>query len=256
MSNPLACQCITFGDNLGARLDEVLPAVAAAGFAGVEVGYRHLKDVPPEVIREKLQHHEQVLVASHVGGNLEDTDQATGERGMLDAVIDLLAALDTGLLMYSGLQYRDDKQLQDDLAMLNRAAARCNEAGIRLCYHNHNWEFDHDGAVMEALLTDGDPSLAFCPDVGWVAKAGQDVPALLTRMGPRVAAIHFKDFASLGPDVDTVELGEGVVPLAEAAAWVKANRPEIWVIAEQDKAAIPADRAVHKNGTCLHALFD
>lgn len=252
---PIACQCITFGAKLSDRLGQILPAVAAAGYTGAELGFRHVADTPPAELKKLLDANGLKLAAVHLGGNLEDLTQAGQERGLLATVLDYLPATGAKLVMYSGLRHENDGQFARDLAMLNRSADACAMAGMKLLYHNHNWEFAGGGRVIDALLNETTEAMGFCPDVGWVAKAGQDVIAFLDSVRERVGAMHFKDFATVEDAVDTVELGTGVAPLADVAAWMNANTPGLWAIAEQDKADRPADQAVAANAEFLRATL-
>jgi sugar phosphate isomerase/epimerase len=195
------------------------------------------------------------LLGTHLGGNLEDRAQAEGEKNVLDEVIEYLKPLGASLIMYSGLRYESDEQLRTDLEMLNRGARRCRDEGLSLLYHNHNWEFQQGGRVIEALLQDGVAELGLCPDVGWVMKGGRDIDGFLTAAGERVKALHFKDFATDGPEVETVVLGDGVAPLKEAAAWAKEHMEGGWMIAEQDRAAVEPAEAVRRNAEFLKTLF-
>jgi len=251
----IACQTITWGGGQKDMFPQVFAEVAKAGFDAVEIGFRHIKDTEPAKLTEMLQAEGLVLAASHVGGNLFDAAQADQERGILDEVIDYLTATCTGLLMYSGLRYESDEQLAQGVDMLNRAAEKCKSAGIKLLYHNHNWEFENGGKVMHALLKDGCDALGFCPDIGWVMKGGADVVPVLDKMKPRLGAVHFKDFATNNPGCDTVILGKGVAPLAEAADWLKKNVSGMYVIAEQDNADVPAAKAAAGNAAYLKSLF-
>lgn len=251
----LACQTITFGPDQGKFLDDVFSAVASAGYDGVEVGFRHMEHLTPAEVTSMLAGHGLTLAASHVGGNLEDAAQAESERGALDVVLEFLAELKVPYLMYSGLKYTDDDQFRCDLDMLNRAAVRCREHGVHLLYHNHNWEFADGMRVMDALLTDGAAELGFCPDVGWVVKGGADLPGFLDRAAERIGAIHFKDFATMGDETDAIELGNGIVPWTETAAWIAEHFDDIWIIAEQDTAAIPPEQAIAANAAFCRDLF-
>lgn len=253
----VACQTITWGEEQCHHFPAVFAEVAAAGYEGVEIGFRHIREIPPETLKSLLDANGLILAASHIGGNLEDPAQADAERSVLDEALAYLNALGCGLLMYSGLRYRDEPQFDADLARLNRAALRCREAGVRLLYHNHDWEFaDADGRVIEALLTKADPALGFCPDIGWVQKGGADVPAFLDRAKARIGAVHFKDFAGPERTIDTVVLGEGIAPLPYAAGWMQANLPAgSWAIAEQDRADLPPGEAAARNARYLKGLF-
>lgn len=253
---PIACQTITWGAEQCDKFPEVFEQVVAAGFAGVEIGFRHIRQTPPAELASMLERQGLVLAASHVGGNLFDTQQADQERGILDEVIDYLEATGTALLMYSGLRYKSDDQLAADIDMLNRAAEKCFDRGIKLLYHNHDFEFADDARVMRALIDNGRTFLGFCPDIGWVEKGGADVIGFLDDIEHKIGAVHFKDFATMEHKCDTVILGAGVVPLAETAQWLKANKSGLWVIAEQDNADVAPEEAAAGNAAYLKSLFD
>ena len=72
----------------------------------------------------------------------------------------------------------------------------------------------------------------------------------------RIGAVHFKDFATMEPGVDTVTLGDGVALLDDGAAWIKANLPDaVWMIAEQDKVTMATSDMASKNAAFLKARF-
>ena len=249
----LGCQTITFGERQGEFLPRVFAAAAKAGYAGVEIGFRHIQRTPPDQLRDMLERAHLTLLATHVGGNLADTGQAGAERGLLAQVLDYLNSMNVPRLMYSGLKFKNEAQFQNDLARLRQAASECQRRKVHLMYHNHDWEFSAGGRVIEALLAEGGAELGFCPDIGWVLRGGADPLALLERMKNRLGAIHLKDFSTAGPDAKTVLLGAGVAPLKEAAAWVAKNKPGLWVVAEQDQAELPAEEAIHRNAIVLRA---
>lgn len=256
MSVGIGCQTITWGDGQNAFMDRLCQVAAQAGYEALEIGFRRLCQIPAEQMRGLLAANGLRLVASHIGGNLEDVAQADSERTMIDAVLDTVTALGAKYVMFSGLRYQNDSQFAADLAMLNRCARKAVDRGVRLLYHNHNWEFAGSPRAMDLLLERRAPELGFCPDVGWVAKAGEDVMAFLKGVAADTPLVHFKDFASLDPGVDTVCLGDGVVPLADVATWIRSGGNCVeWVIAEQDRADIPADEATTRNAQYLRHLF-
>lgn len=254
-SFPIACQTITWGDDQAAVFPRVFDEVKAAGYAGVEIGFPHILQVPPADIKRMLDDRGLALACLHIGGNLFDPVQADDERRNLDLAFEYLTAMGTEFLVYSGLRYQDDVQFARDFLTLNTAAQECASIGKRLLYHNHNWEFQGDARVMNALMDKGSHQLGFCPDVGWVMKGGWHIAQFLDRIKERIYAIHFKDFATDGPQCDTVVLGTGVAPLREAADWIKGNTRGMWVIAEQDNAAVPPAQAARENAAFLNSLF-
>jgi sugar phosphate isomerase/epimerase len=252
----IACQTITWGETQRENFPAVFGASAEAGYTGLEIGFRHIQPIPPATLADMLAKNDLTLVATHVGGNLQDRSQASGEQQMLEAVLDYLNAAGCSLLMYSGLRFESLDQFQRDLESVLEAADRCRERGVQFLYHNHDWEFANDGRIINTLLDECGPDVGFCPDIGWIAKGGADVLNTLNRMGGRVGAVHFKDFAGPGAEIDTVMLGDGLAPLRDAAAWAARHRPDVWLIAEQDQAAVPPRQAIEQNARFLRGLVD
>ncbi|MEM1212399.1 MAG: sugar phosphate isomerase/epimerase family protein [Planctomycetota bacterium] len=247
-----ALQTITWGDPQHERFDAIFATAKAAGFAGLEIGFRRLGQVPAEVAAELLDKHGLTLTASHIGGNLADTGQASQERAELDRAIDYLDTLGVKYLMYSGLNEPDDHELDRQIDALNEAAKRCADRGVRLLYHNHNWEFLDNRRIFDRLLNVADPSLGFGPDLGWAAKAGADLTALLNELGDRIGLIHLKDYleAERG-GMSTVYFGQGLMDFQPVWDWLKTSKQQdLWVTAEQDTANDPDEAASH-NGRFL-----
>lgn len=257
MNTRLGLQTITWGDPQHDRIDQILSTAAESGYEGVEIGWRRIAAIGVEKLGRLLKKHRLQLIASHVGGNLANLDQAESERQGLDAVLDGIVHLGAPYLLYSGQKFQSDEQLASDIATLNAAALRCADRGIRLLYHNHDYEFAEDGRVFEALRNQTVTELGFCPDVGWLHKAGMDCVEVLESIRDRVASIHFKDFLTREPGVkDFCNIGDGCVPFATVADWIRdAARGDFWVIAEQDECDGSAEEAVARNArfmeTCL-----
>ena len=88
------------------------------------------------------------------------------------------------------------KSVQAVAAELNAMAARLAADGLRLGYHNHDHELAPlpDGTpALETLAAALDPAVLLEVDTYWAAVGGQDVPALLGRLGERVQYLHVKD---------------------------------------------------------------
>ena len=252
---PIACQTITFGPDQGDHLTDVFKAVAEAGYQGVETGLRHLERLQPGQLKDLLNEFALKLFATHLGGDLFAPTESAESRTVLDHALWYLESVGADLLVYSGLNFKDEEQFARDFDALCRAAEIAEREGLRLCYHNHNWEFEHGGRVINAVLDDAPSALAMCPDLGWVHMGGDNVVGFLERAYDRLAAVHFKDFSTTEPDWETVILGEGVAPLADGAAWLIEHAGGMPVIAEQDSATIPANEAVRRNADYLMELF-
>ena len=74
-------------------------------------------------------------------------------------------------------------------------AARLQEHGIRLYYHNHHIDFaKYDGRYLLDVLAERAPLVGFEIDVHWVQRGGLDPVATLRKYGGRVAMVHLKDY--------------------------------------------------------------
>ena len=81
---------------------------------------------------------------------------------------------------------------------LNAAGTKCRDAGLRLCYHNHAFEFQPmEGTTpFEVLMQETKKDLVGLEmDVFWVSVAGHDPVEMLRRHAGRVALLHLKDKA-------------------------------------------------------------
>jgi len=117
--------------------------------------------------------------------------------------------------------WQSAEDIQATAAKLNAAARKGAEYGIRVGYHNHQWELEStiEGRTaleyFEELL---DPALVLEVDTYWVAVGGQDPVQLLRRLGDRVKFIHIKD-GPLTTDTKAQQpAGQGRVPVLEVIA--------------------------------------
>jgi sugar phosphate isomerase/epimerase/protein-tyrosine-phosphatase len=101
---------------------------------------------------------------------------------------------------------------------IGRAHAGAARYGLRVGYHNHQWELATmpDGrTALEHFADELAPEVVLELDTYWAAVGGQDVPALLGRLGDQVRMLHLKD----GPiDKDTatqLPVGSGAMPVPE-----------------------------------------
>ena len=150
----ICCQTITWGDEQHERFSEVFSEVANAGFDGVEIGWRRAEKCEVDTMQSMLAKCRLELVATHVGGNLVDSGQAKGEWFLIDQIINYLTSLKAKYMMFSGLVFRNHEQFEQDFDTLMRVERRCSERGIKLLYHNHNWEFQHGGLVIDRFESD------------------------------------------------------------------------------------------------------
>lgn len=98
----------------------------------------------------------------------------------------------------------DYKRLIEDL---NRGSEVCKKAGIRLGYHNHDFEFEKiEGKVPYHMIVTETGDLALELDVYWATKAGRDPVKMLQAHPGRIHLLHLKDMDKNG---GFTELGRG-----------------------------------------------
>lgn len=96
---------------------------------------------------------------------------------------------------------------------LNEAAVLCKSAGLKLAYHNHDFEFkDYNGQNgYDIMLSGTDQSMVdFEMDLYWVVRAGQDPVALFNKYPGRFTYWHVKDMSKADRTKNT-EIGSGSV---------------------------------------------
>ncbi|MFD0304569.1 sugar phosphate isomerase/epimerase family protein [Streptomyces sp. NPDC127119] len=232
MTTPqLSLQLYSVRHALEADQDAALARIAGLGLSQVEVfGFvRRAEELSGALDRHGLTArtgHAELLSTQRPDGadvpSLDDTF-AAAERLGLELVIDPFVP---------PARWIDAKEIARTAALLNEAADRAAEHGLRVGYHNHSQEFVHtvDGSsAFEYFVSLLDPGVDLEIDLYWASAGGKDVVGLLQRLGARVKALHVKDGAiiddpffsgvPLDPaDTRQVAPGQGQVPLDEALA--------------------------------------
>ena len=102
--------------------------------------------------------------------------------------------------------------------LFNSAGETARKSGVRLAYHNHDFEFKPlDGTVPYNLLLERtDPKLvAMELDLFWVTKGGRTPAEYFNRFPGRFEAVHVKDMDAEGRMVD---VGHGKIDFAKIFA--------------------------------------
>jgi sugar phosphate isomerase/epimerase len=100
---------------------------------------------------------------------------------------------------------------------LNRAGRMARDAGLRLGYHNHNWEFfrltdDPSRTAYDVLADTTDPDLVHLQlDLFWAVRGARDPVDLIRQNKGRVLQYHVKDMNQAGSFEDP---GQGLIDFA------------------------------------------
>ena len=238
-SNPLALQLYTVRDQLASGRMPVLKSVRGYGYGAVEP-YDVLTD--PEALRADLDEAGLAVCAVHAKALGEDAD------AFLDGATTVGA--DTVIVPWAPPERFADADAIGALAReLNEGAARAAGRGLRFGYHNHAFELAVvDGRTgLEALADALDPDVLLEVDTYWAAVGGQDVPALLGRLGDRVRYLHVKD-GPVTKDDPMTAVGGGRMPVADILA---ASPSAEWHVVELDRCATDVLTAVRDSLTWL-----
>ena len=107
-------------------------------------------------------------------------------------------------------------QYRQVAATLNKAGEIAAKAGIQLCYHNHDFEFERIDGILpfDILMKETDPGLVKAElDLYWSVKAGQQPLDLFRQYKGRIALWHVKDMDATDKKNFT-EVGNGVIDFA------------------------------------------
>lgn len=135
---------------------------------------------------------------------------------------------------------------------LNEQGRALAKGGLRLGYHNHNFEFRRfgDETGLEILLKNTEPALvSFEMDVGWVTAAGLDPVTLLKAHPGRFRQMHVKE-VSKDTDPNTVinivaaPVGKGVVDWPRVLAAARAAGIKHFYVEQDPPFAIPRTQMI------------
>ncbi|MBS1598548.1 MAG: sugar phosphate isomerase/epimerase [Bacteroidetes bacterium] len=134
-------------------------------------------------------------------------------------------------------------------AKLNKAGEVVKSAGMRLAYHNHDFEFKDWGngqTGFSIFQKETDPALVnFEVDIYWISKAGLDPIEFIKANSSRIKMWHVKDMDNT-PEKSFTEVGTGVINYKEIFKLRKATGVEYFFI-EQDQTKIPVYESITKS---------
>lgn len=182
-----------------------------AGFEWIESVGTH--GLTPERFAQELADHGLRLSSMHVGlAQLEDPAN--------DAVAGCLAAGCSLVVMPFLPRGEVSATAAGWVAMGDRLAGiadRLAADGLRLAYHNHDFEFHtYEGRTALEWLFGAVPAaqLGWEADLGWVRRAGHDPQRWVDQFADRLVAVHVKDIAPDAPHREEdgwCALGRGIV---------------------------------------------
>ncbi len=249
--SPPALQLYTVRELLPAARREVLASIAAIGYGAVEP-FGILSDTAG--LAGDIAAAGLACCAVHATPEGEDAEAVIAAAGLLGT--------DTVVVPYlAPARFADEDAVRAVAADLTSMAGRLAARGMRLGYHNHDFEL--------ASLIGGRPALEVLADslgdrvllevdtywaaVGQAAAGGPDdgsgVPDLLRRLAERVRYLHVKD-GPITRDDPMTAVGAGRMPVADILAACPSAQ---WHVVELDRCATDMLTAVGESLSWLAA---
>lgn len=123
---------------------------------------------------------------------------------------------------------------------INEAAVLCKKSGLKIAYHNHDFEFEEYGNTTgyDILLKETDKNLVdFEMDLYWVYRSGNDPFQLFKDNPGRFTMWHVKDMDKIKPEWNA-EIGKGNIDFKAIFAQAKLSGMKHFYI-EQETNYIP-----------------
>lgn len=232
-------QLYTLRKELDANPVETIIKVAQLGYTDVETyGYKDRKwfglTVPE--FKKLLRGNKLVSTSGHTFGGQFFLTESNWEDKWKQAVEDSKAIGQEFIVVpYLDNKFRGLDTYQKLAPALNKAGEIASQGGLKLAYHNHDFEFTvQDGQTGYGILTaNTDPKLvSFELDIYWATKAGHDPIELFKKYPGRFSMWHVKDMDNT-PEKKFTEVGNGVINFAEIFRNAKLSGMKYWYV-EQD----------------------
>ena len=202
-----------YSSRLFPPLEDTLRMLADIGYTHVE-GYGALvtDDEAMDALARGLKDTGLTMPSCHMGLNLCESDP--------DGVVKIADrfGVETVVIPYIMPEDRptDAAGWQGFAARLAAVAKALAAAGLKLAYHNHDFEFLPlpDGTLPMDLILEHGQGVLFEYDVAWAVRAGADPMAPITTYGSRIAIAHLKDIAATGEADDEdgwADVGHGTM---------------------------------------------
>ncbi len=230
---PISLQMYTVRDDAAADFKGTLEKVAKIGYHGVELaGNGGLEANDLKALLNDL--------GLKISGAHEGLERLESEFGK---VVEYHQALGTEFLIIPYLAEERRKNAEGwvkaaaDMAEVGR---RLKVEGLKLCYHNHSFEFQSFGGQYGLdILYSNAPTDALQAelDTYWIKHGGEDPVAYINKYANRLPLVHVKDMEP-GEGKAFAEVGEGILDIKGIFAAAQAAGSK-WMIVEQDTCKRP-----------------
>lgn len=198
----------TVRDDMGIDAKATLQAVADAGYKNIEAaGYEDGKfyGMSPSEFRNLLKSMKLKPISTHQGSvTLENADKMMADVKAAGFKYFVIPVPPMGMFEFNRekMSMGMKGSVQELADILNTLGQKAKKAGLKLLYHNHDFEFkaNEEGIVpIDYLLENLDPKYVnFQMDLYWVTKAGANPIAYFNKYPGRFKIWHVKDMDDQG----------------------------------------------------------
>lgn len=251
MKFPIALQLYTVRGNMSADFEGTLKKVKEMGYDGVEFAGLYGKTAAE--VKDLCQSIGLIPLSAHV-----PFVDMMSDPSLLKTYADI--GCEYVVIPYLTEEYRPGKErFKEVIEGAKILGEKANALGLKLAYHNHDFEFEKiDGEyALDILYKEVSPALLETQlDTCWVNVGGEDPVAYIRKYAGRTSLVHLKDFvgrksenmyALIGikedPKKETVgefefrPLGAGVQDFPAILRAAEESGAK-WVIVEQDKPCL------------------
>ncbi len=246
----------TVRENMGEDAKATLKKVADAGYAYIEAaGYNEGKfyGMEPQEFKSYLERVGLTPVSTHQGTvTLENADQQIADVKAAGFEYFTIPVPPMGMFTFDpenrtmGMK-GTMKEFADILTTLGK---KCEAAGLKLLYHNHDFEFkDNEEGVKPIvyLLENTDPKYVnFQMDLYWVTRAGADPVSYFEKYPGRFKLWHVKDMDEEGK---FAPVGEGTIDFGRILKEKKTSGMDKYFVEQDmtwDKKPLEVIKISHK----------
>ncbi|GGF30562.1 sugar phosphate isomerase [Halobacillus andaensis] len=231
---PVAVQLYTLREETEKDFEGTLRKVAELGFDGVE--FAGLGDYTASEMKELLDDIGLRAASSHVP--LEQI------KNNLTQVIEVQKILGSKYIVCPYFEPQNENDYHQLIDVLKRAGEMCRLEGMKLCYHNHDFELkkQSDGrTALEMIFEETDPLDVKAEfDIYWLKKAGEDPIEWIKRYDRRTPLLHLKDMTT-DEEQFFAELGTGGLDLDSVLSLGEQADVQWWVVEQDESRKTPLE---------------
>lgn len=201
-------QLYSLRDDIKADYQATIDSVAKMGYTGVEAaGYNdgQFYGLAPADFKKSIEDLGMEVLSSHTARPLAESPKDTNWEEVWTWWDTAIQAHKDAGMKYIVAPWMPTPKTIADLQIycdyFNQIGEKCNAAGMRFGYHNHNFEFTEiEGQLMyDYMLKNTDPAKVFFQmDVYWVGEGGKDPVEYFNTYPGRFEQLHIKDETELG----------------------------------------------------------